>query len=129
MARSKRERIGAGDGVFASLKQRITESARLGRWRIDKVSAVRFTVDMKNITVSVDDETYHRARVRAAERRTSLSAVVRRHLIELAGEETETERLKRQEAEIIAGLRKRHSDFSAGNRLTRDEIHDRHALH
>lgn len=84
---------------------------------------------MKNITVSVDDETYHRARVRAAERRTSLSAVVRRHLIELAGEETETERLKRQEAEIIAGLRKRHSDFSAGNRLTRDEIHDRHALH
>jgi Arc/MetJ-type ribon-helix-helix transcriptional regulator len=84
---------------------------------------------MKNITVSVDDETYHRARVRATERRTSLSAVVRKQLIELAGEETETERLRRQEEEIIARIKKRRCGFSAGNRLTRDEIHHRDALH
>ncbi|HMJ64326.1 MAG TPA: CopG family transcriptional regulator [Candidatus Binatia bacterium] len=31
---------------------------------------------MKNITVSVDDEVYHAARVEAAKRRTSLSALV-----------------------------------------------------
>jgi hypothetical protein len=39
---------------------------------------------VKNITVSVDDEVYHQARVEAARRRTSVSAVVRRVLVELA---------------------------------------------
>ena len=37
---------------------------------------------MKNITVSVDDETYRRARIKAAERDTSVSALVRGFLIE-----------------------------------------------
>lgn len=84
---------------------------------------------MKNITVSVDDEVYHRARVRAAERRTSLSALVRGILVDLAAEETEAERLKRQEDEIVGRLEQRRSGFAAAHRLTRDEIHDRHALH
>lgn len=35
---------------------------------------------MKNITVSVDDETYRLARVKAAERGTSVSAMVREYL-------------------------------------------------
>jgi len=83
---------------------------------------------MKNITVSVQDEVYHRARVRAAERKTSVSAIVRNILVDLAAEETEFARMKRQEDEIIAGLRKRKAGFSAGRRLTREEIHDRHAL-
>jgi len=83
---------------------------------------------MKNITVSVDEDTYHRARVRAAERRTSLSAIVRGILSDLAAEETESERLKRQENEIVRRLGERRNRFSASNRLTRDEVHDRHAL-
>lgn len=83
---------------------------------------------MKNITVSVDEETYHRARVRAAERRTSLSAIVRGILIELAAEETENERLQRLENEIIGRIQQRRGSFSATNRLTRDEAHHRHAL-
>jgi len=37
---------------------------------------------MKNITVSVDDETYRRARIKAAERETSLSALVKQFLAE-----------------------------------------------
>jgi len=32
---------------------------------------------MKNITVSVDDDLYYRARIRASERRTTVSALVR----------------------------------------------------
>ena len=36
---------------------------------------------MKNITVSVDDETYRRARVRAAEQGTSVSRVVKEELV------------------------------------------------
>lgn len=83
---------------------------------------------VKNITVSVDEEIYHRARVRAAEQRTSISALVRRSLQELAGQETDFERLKRIEREVIARIAARGSLFSGSDRLTRDEAHDRNAL-
>lgn len=76
---------------------------------------------MRNITVSLDDETYRRARVIAAERDTSVSALVKRFLVELASGETEFDRLKREEGELRASV----TNFSASNRLPRDEIHDR----
>ena len=41
----------------------------------EKLSAERSNV--KNITVTVDDETYRRARIKAAERDTSVSALIR----------------------------------------------------
>ena len=78
---------------------------------------------MKNITVSIDDKTYRRARMKAAAQDTSVSALVRRFLIELASEETETERLKREERE----LRARIINFSAGDRIPREEAHERGA--
>jgi len=76
---------------------------------------------MRNITVAVDDETYTRARVAAAERDTSVSALVKAYLEQLASQETETERLKRQEREI----RSRIESFRASDRLSREELHDR----
>jgi hypothetical protein len=76
---------------------------------------------MRNITVSVDDETYKRGRLAAAERDTSLSALVKAYLTQLAAQETEPERLKRLEREARAKIR----DFSASQRLTRDEVHER----
>lgn len=78
---------------------------------------------MKNITVSVDDETYRRARVKAAERDTSVSALVRRFLSELASGESDVERLKREERD----LRARITAFSARDRLSRDDAHRRDA--
>lgn len=78
---------------------------------------------MKNITVSLDDETYRRARVRAAEFDTSVSALVRQFLIQMASDETETERLKREERALRATI----ETFRAGDRLARDEVHDRSA--
>lgn len=83
---------------------------------------------MKNITVSVNEEIYHRARVRAAELRTSVSAMVGRFLEETAAEETRNERLKRLERETVAQIRERSAGFSAAGRLSRVEVHDRHAL-
>lgn len=83
---------------------------------------------MKNITVSVDDETYHRSRVQAAEMRTSVSALVKRFLTDMANKETETERRRRMEREIVAQIHARQKEFSAENRLKRDDIHDRHAF-
>ena len=76
---------------------------------------------MKNITVSLDDETYRRARIIAAERDTSVSALVKRFLTELAAGETEFERLKRLEQEI----RDKITDFRASENVPRDELYDR----
>ncbi len=76
---------------------------------------------MKNITVSVDEETYRRARIKAAERDTSVSALVRQFLTQLAAEESDPERLLREEHELRARVRK----FSASDRLSRDELYDR----
>jgi hypothetical protein len=76
---------------------------------------------VKNITVTLDDEIYRRARIRAAELETSVSALVKRYLLDLAGSETEFERLEKLERE----LRDRVVAFCAGDRLPRDEIHER----
>lgn len=76
---------------------------------------------MKNITVTLDDETYRRARIRAAELDTSVSALVKRYLVDLAGSETEFERLEKLERT----LRDRVVAFRASDRLARDKIHER----
>ena len=76
---------------------------------------------MRNITVAVDDETYKRARVAAAERDTSVSALVKAFLEQLASHETEIERLKRQEREIRSQI----AAFTAGDRLSREDLHSR----
>jgi hypothetical protein len=78
---------------------------------------------MKNITVSVDENTYRRARMKAAEQGTSVSALVKRFLIELASGESDGERLKREERE----LRARIAAFRAGDRLLREDVHGRGA--
>jgi hypothetical protein len=78
---------------------------------------------VKNITVSIDEDTYRRARIKAAEQDTSVSALVKRFLTELASGESDVERLKREERE----LRARILVFSAGDRLPRDDVHGRGA--
>jgi len=76
---------------------------------------------VKNITVSLDNEIYRRARMVAAERDTSVSALVKRFLQQLGSEETETERLKREER----ALRERITAFRAADRLSREDVHRR----
>ena len=76
---------------------------------------------MKNLTVPLDDETHRRARMIAAQRDTSVSALVKQFLLDLASGESETERLKRQERE----LRERITDFDASDRLSCDDVHRR----
>ena len=79
---------------------------------------------MKNITVSVPEPVYRRARIRAAERNTSVSALVREFLSGLGAEETEFERRKRLQDEVLQSIKR----FRATGRLTREEVHDRDAL-
>jgi phage shock protein A len=76
---------------------------------------------VKNTTVTVDDQTYRRARIKAAEQDTSVSALVKRFLTELAASESDVERLKREER----ALRERIGAFRAGDRMSREDVHGR----
>jgi uncharacterized protein YdaU (DUF1376 family) len=76
---------------------------------------------MKNITVTVDDEVYRKARIKAAERDTSVSALVKHFLAELAVGESDNERLKREER----ALRERIATFRAADRIPREDLHRR----
>lgn len=79
---------------------------------------------VKNITVSLPDDVYRRARLKAAERDTSVSALVREFLVRLCEGETEFERRKRLQQEVLDSIQR----FRAGDRLSRDQAHDRRGL-
>ena len=74
---------------------------------------------MKNVTVSVPDDVYRAARVRAAEKGTSLSALVAGYLGSLGDREAEFSRLVAQQSEVLGKIDR----FSARDRLDRDEVH------
>jgi plasmid stability protein len=76
---------------------------------------------MKNITVSVPDDVYRAARVRAAERGSSVSAIVTEYLRSLAAGNAEFARLEAQERRIRREIKR----FRAADRVKRDEIHHR----
>ena len=74
---------------------------------------------MPNITVTVSAETYRRARVRAAELDTSVSAVVAKRLEEFAARSTTTEARRRR----LDELRAQTPAFSASRRIPREDLH------
>jgi plasmid stability protein len=82
---------------------------------------LRYTLVMKNITVAVPEEVYRRARVRAAELGSSVSALVADYLRSLADGDTEFA--------ALAALQERVQDeikaFRAGDRLSREQVHER----
>ena len=78
---------------------------------------------MKNITVSVPDEVYRAARVAAAERGTSVSALVRDYLRSVSDRDGDDafELARRRRQEIIDGI----EYFSASENVPRDELYER----
>jgi plasmid stability protein len=80
---------------------------------------------MSNITLSLDDNTYRTARIVAAERGTSVSAMVRDYLQSLRPNPNAADY-----AALVATLDWAAStgNFSAQDRLSREDIHDRAAL-
>lgn len=80
---------------------------------------------VKNVTVSLDDDTYRQARRRAAEADRSLSSVVREYLQNYGTQESEFDRLARREKELRAELSKRPGTFGVAGGLSRDELYDR----
>lgn len=76
----------------------------------------------KNITVSVPDPVYRAARIRAAEQGTSVSALFGEFLRSLSGRTSEEFcALEERQREIQDAVR----NFRAGDRLGRDELHER----
>ena len=91
---------------------------------------------MKNITVSVDDETHRSARIRAAELGTSVSALVRNYLRRLSRDSFDgtalpqsgaatTGALRRTELdEVVADFEARGVGLRMSENLTRDELYN-----
>jgi plasmid stability protein len=80
---------------------------------------------MKNITLKIDDETYRKARIRAARAGTSVSAMVREFLCKQEDGEDERETRRIAALDAIFGLaegrgKKRSKPLKP---LTRDEIY------
>jgi plasmid stability protein len=76
---------------------------------------------VRNITVSVGDDVYREARIRAAERGTSVSALVAEFLRDLSERPAEFARLEAQQQRVQDEIER----FRAGERLGRDELHER----
>jgi hypothetical protein len=76
---------------------------------------------VKNITVTVEDEVYRRARIRAAQADTSISALVRGYLMQLAGQEDANAQLKELQDKTLRKIKK----FRAADRLDRAAAHER----
>ncbi len=79
---------------------------------------------MKNITVSVPEDVYRSARVKAAENDTSVSQLVTGFLQNLAREKSESEIRKEKMNELFA----RKRAFKVGTKIPRDKLHDRKSL-
>lgn len=109
-----------GTGAFTNQSETSNRvSALVVKWNCDSV--IHWL--MRNITVSVPDSVYRAARMRAAERDTSVSALVAEFLATLSGGE-EFGRLEDQQRRIVSEIKR----FRASDRLERVDLHDR-ALH
>jgi hypothetical protein len=76
---------------------------------------------MKNITLSVPDDVYRKARLAAARQDTSVSALVADFLLEIASGRS-------RHASRTAAIAKAFdaiTDFRASDRLTREQLNDR----
>ena len=76
---------------------------------------------MTNITVSVPDDVYRAARIRAAERGSSVSGLVAEYLRSLSEREAEFARLEAQQRSVQDQIGR----FSARDRLDRGQLHRR----
>ena len=77
---------------------------------------------MKNITVSVDEETHRLARIRAAELDTSVSALVREYLKSLVANRTggtAVQRARRGDGSVVAAVGGCCDEVFAGFRCPR----------
>jgi hypothetical protein len=78
----------------------------------------------RNITLTLDEDILRAAKLAAARRGTSLSALLREQITALAEQDERYETAKRAALEWM----EHGASLGVGRRPTRDELHDRDAL-
>ena len=87
----------------------------------DRQHSLTYPVFMKNVTIALDEATLRDARRIAAERSTSLNALIRDFLERLTQRESQARRARRRIADLC-----RDSTAEVGERgWSRDELHER----
>ncbi len=82
-------------------------------------------IHMKNITIALDDETYRKARIVAAQRDSSVSALVKKLLLGLTAETPAPRDLKQEQETLLDSLWLRHPGLTAADNLSRESLHER----
>ena len=89
---------------------------------------------MKTVSVTVDDNTHRRLRIMAAERGTSVSAMIRDHMLSVINGpaqgdtgETEPERRRRRLAGLTGEFLDKGIGLSMSDNLTREEMYQERA--
>jgi plasmid stability protein len=80
---------------------------------------------MKNITIALDDDVYRRARITAARRDTSVSALVKQYLLTLMSEEEPARDFVQEQDALLDQIWREHPGFTTSENLSRDALHER----
>ena len=85
---------------------------------------------MKQITLTLDDAIFASAEQQARKEGKPLAGMILDWLRRLSSsEDAEFDRLLREELALREEFERSGRQFSASDRLTRDELYDRHAFH
>jgi hypothetical protein len=107
----------------------VTRSLTLlpGGKELDRPQLHEYCEQVKNITLSLDDAVYHAARVEAAKRRTSVSAVVRAYLQGFAEGKTPVESFADRDRKQRAKLARlfRQANLVLGYKPNREKSYER----
>jgi plasmid stability protein len=80
---------------------------------------------VKNITVTVSDELYHAARIKAAQKHTTISAIVRDKLQQLVAEAQPSPHDQLFDTLDRIRAERRGAPLDMSENLTREELYDR----
>ena len=82
---------------------------------------------MKNITLAIDDEILDKVRIVAAHKRTTLNAMVRNYLAEVAGRDEKQAEAKRAEArkQLLRLMETSKGRLAPDWKFDREETHER----
>ena len=80
---------------------------------------------MKSIIIAIDDDTYRRACVIAAQRDASVSVLVKKYLCSLTEENAEVRDFKKEQEDLLDKIAGRHPGFKVADNLSREDLYQR----
>lgn len=80
---------------------------------------------MKKITLALDEETYRKVRVIAAQNDTSVSALVKKFLLSLTSQQPAQRDLKQEQETLLDAIAQRYPNFTSTENLSRESLYER----